>query len=83
MKQDPTGGGVHAIRRSLDRDRKLPLPRSWQVFPVDCLPSGLAGFVTEASGALGCDPAFVAAPLLAAYQSEVGTPAAPTDDDSG
>ncbi|MCW5756071.1 MAG: DUF3987 domain-containing protein [Phycisphaeraceae bacterium] len=48
------------------------LPASYEPFPTDALPVALAQFVREGSDAIGCDPAFVALPLLAALASAVG-----------
>ena len=44
----------------------------YQPFPVDVLPPVLATFVIEAAQALGCDPAYVALPLLVAVASAIG-----------
>jgi hypothetical protein len=41
-------------------------------FPVDALPRPAAGFVSAAAAALGCDPAYVALPVLAALASTIG-----------
>lgn len=42
-------------------------------FPLDALPGVLRDFVAETAAALGCDPAFVALPTLAATASTIGT----------
>jgi DNA polymerase I-like protein with 3'-5' exonuclease and polymerase domains len=52
---------------------KANRPRSftpYKPFPVDMLPAPLAAFVAQA--ALGCDPAFVALPILAVVASTIG-----------
>ena len=41
-------------------------------FPVSCLPQPVARFVDIASHAIGCDPSYVALPLLAGLASAVG-----------
>lgn len=41
-------------------------------FPTDLLPHPLCQFVTEVSNAIGCDPSFVALPLLAALAGAIG-----------
>jgi hypothetical protein len=41
-------------------------------FPVTALPEPLRGFVTAAAEAIGCDPSFIALPLLAACAAAIG-----------
>ncbi len=41
-------------------------------FPVDALPEPLRAYVTVASKAIGCDPTFIALPLLAALAGAIG-----------
>ncbi len=41
-------------------------------FPVDALPQPVAHFVDGAAGAIGCDPSYVALPLLAGLASAIG-----------
>jgi len=41
-------------------------------FPLEALPQPIAGFVDSAARAIGCDPSFVALPLLAGLASAVG-----------
>jgi hypothetical protein len=41
-------------------------------FPVACLPSPVDEFVREAARAIGCDPSYVALPLLAGLASAIG-----------
>ena len=41
-------------------------------FPMDALPEVVQCYVEEASDALGCDPAFVAVPLLAVLAAAIG-----------
>lgn len=68
---DPIGGGVEpstaarADPASESRHEFLP-------FPVEALPEPVKAFVTEASGAIRCDPTFVALPLLAGLATAVG-----------
>ena len=52
----------------------LPLPPevSAKPFPVDTLPEPLSGLVRAGSKALGCDPSYIALPLLAGLASAVG-----------
>jgi hypothetical protein len=44
----------------------------YRPFPVAALPAPLAEYVHQESGALGCDPAFVALPVLAAAAAAIG-----------
>jgi hypothetical protein len=44
----------------------------YQPFPTVALPSPLKEYVWQASAALGCDPAFVALPVMAAAASAIG-----------
>jgi hypothetical protein len=41
-------------------------------FPVNALPGAAAAFVDEGAKALGCDPAYIAMPLLAELASAIG-----------
>jgi Protein of unknown function (DUF3987) len=43
-----------------------------QPFPVSALPSAIAQYISEASAAIGCDPSFVALPLLACLARAIG-----------
>ncbi|MEM7518833.1 MAG: DUF3987 domain-containing protein, partial [Planctomycetota bacterium] len=44
----------------------------WQPLPLDALPPGLRRYVEESAAAIGCDPALVAGPLLAATAGAIG-----------
>lgn len=44
----------------------------YRPFPVGALPASLRVYVTEASGSIGCDAAFVALPLLSGIASAIG-----------
>lgn len=46
---------------------------AYRPYPVDALPEPLAAFVAEAAAAIGCDPSYVALPLLAATGAAIGT----------
>lgn len=50
------------LRESLD----------YRPFPVELMPGPVKAYVVQASRAIGCDPAFVALPLLAALASAIG-----------
>lgn len=44
----------------------------YQPFPTELLPDPLSTFVAEASAAIGCDPCYVALPLLASVAAAIG-----------
>src|SRR5690606_16594964 len=44
----------------------------FQPFPVDALPEPLRGFVTAGAKAIGCDPSYLALPLLTAVAAAIG-----------
>lgn len=50
-----------------------PATRVFRPFPVQALPEPLRRMVVNGSTAIGCDPSFIALPLLAAVASAVGT----------
>jgi hypothetical protein len=57
--------------------RKPPPPRArfptpYQPFPAEALPEPLGCYVRECSAALGCDPSFVALPVLSVAASAIG-----------
>lgn len=50
-----------------------PMPvEPYRPFPVDLLPGVVQRFVVEASESIGCDPAYVALPMLSALASAIG-----------
>jgi hypothetical protein len=44
----------------------------YRPFPVELIPEPMQGFIRAAATAIGCDPAFVAMPTLAALASSIG-----------
>ncbi len=46
---------------------------AYRPFPVDALPEPLSSFVAETADAIGCDPAYVALPLVVAAGAAIGT----------
>ncbi|GAB4384135.1 MAG: hypothetical protein Kow0022_05810 [Phycisphaerales bacterium] len=56
------------------REAKPTQPRidPFQPFPVDALPQVVAGFVGVCAEAIGCDPSFIALPLLVGFASAIG-----------
>src|SRR5262249_37306638 len=60
----PTGAGTEKPKvRTMESHRPIR---------VEVLPSPLDGFVAEGAASLGCDPAYVALPALAAIASAIG-----------
>ena len=53
---EPTGFGIEAFRP----------------FPLDALPGPLASYVRVCAKAIGCDPSFIALPLLVGFASAIG-----------
>ena len=71
---EDTGGRFNPGRRF----QTTPAPATsspiqpYRPFPVDALPEPLCGLVQKASIAIGCDPAFIALPVLAALAAVIG-----------
>ncbi len=69
-------------RRRSDRTPKKPEERGlvsqapvtelWKPFPIEALPEPASGLVRAGSRALGCDPSYIALPLLAGLASSIG-----------
>lgn len=54
------------------RGRKKPSLAAYAPFPTEVLPEPVRSFVLEGSAAIGCDPAFIVMPLIAALASAIG-----------
>jgi hypothetical protein len=67
-------GASRASRSTNAQPVERPAIRApdWKPFPVDVLPDKLAAYVHAASSAIGCDPSFVALPLLAGLGAAIG-----------
>lgn len=50
----------------------LPAIEPYEAFPVDALPEPMRGLVVAGSKSVGCDPAFIALPLLSVFASAIG-----------
>ena len=48
-------------------------PAMFEPFPVHVLPDAISSFVSAASTAIGCDPSFIALPLLTTFAAAIGT----------
>jgi hypothetical protein len=55
--------------------QQVPAPPdlSYRPFPLDALPEPCRQFTREAAAAIGCDPSYVALPLLAGLAAAIGT----------
>ncbi len=69
-EREPTRDGHEKNAKSRARQRRRAAP--YVPFPTTALPEPLRSFVGESSRAIGCDPAFVALPLLAETASAIG-----------
>lgn len=69
-------------RTAVTDSHKSPAPREsetvvttvspYKPFPVETLPKGVGGYVSEASAAIGCDASFIALPLLCCLARAIG-----------
>jgi hypothetical protein len=64
-----SGGSVS----SKARRRRIRPDDGFQPFPVHVLPEAMRTFIKATSRAIGCDPSFVALPMLSAAASAIGT----------
>lgn len=62
-----------AICRAATRRAERAPALTWRPYPVEALPEPIRSFVVEGTEALGCDPAYLALPLLTALASAVGS----------
>jgi hypothetical protein len=67
-----TVGGTPERSRPEPAETMPVVVAPWQPFPVDCLPNVLSTFIRESAGAIDCDPAFVALPLLGMVAGAIG-----------
>ena len=67
------------IERLADETPVIPLGRQpesilrYRPFPTDLLPEPVRGFVKAGSKAIGCDPSFLALPMLTVVGAAIGT----------
>jgi hypothetical protein len=68
--------GKWILERAADLEDELEPqepPLTWKPYPVESLPRVFQDYVTAAAEAMGCDPSFIALPLLVAAASAIGT----------
>ena len=66
-----TAAKASRLPRPADKRPIIP-PAPAVPFPVACLPSPVGEFVSDAARAIGCDPSYIALPLLAGLASAIG-----------
>ncbi len=75
------GGDAEAVRACIealvaDAETTEPEaacpPARFEFFPVDVFPEPVRGYVTESASAIGCDPCYVALPMLAGLAGAIG-----------
>jgi hypothetical protein len=57
---------------STSEEKKPATIQSWRPFPVDVLPEPARSYIMCAAKAMGCDPTYIALPLLAMLASAIG-----------
>lgn len=69
---DPDGGGSADNPPPAATGTTDVCERDYAPFPVESLPQPFQSFVRDAAAAIGCDPAFIALPVLTAAAAAVG-----------
>jgi hypothetical protein len=72
---DPIRAEVEALADKTEPDTvtaDTPAVLRYTPFPVGVLPEPIRGFITDAAKSIGCDPSFVALPLLSGLASAIG-----------
>jgi hypothetical protein len=64
--------GAKTVQTPLAPYVPLALTESYAAFPTDRLPNAVRRLVEDGASALGCDPAFIALPALAACAAAIG-----------
>ncbi len=66
--------GLDALKAEAESAAPEPLdiPPRFEPFPLNALPEPVRGYVGEAANAIGCDPCYVALPLLAGLAAAIG-----------
>ncbi|GAG23361.1 unnamed protein product, partial [marine sediment metagenome] len=61
-----------AAEKVIEPDQPTPTVKAFIQFPTDALPEPARSFVVKGAQAIGCDPSYIALPLLAAMASAIG-----------
>jgi len=77
------GGDVNAVRTEVEAlanaanveavTDEVPMIPTYTPFPVDVLPEPVRSFIAGGAKAIGCDPSYIALPLLSALAAAIGT----------
>jgi hypothetical protein len=67
-----SGGFADADPRNAAQRVTIRTLEPYKPFPVDVLPAAVARFINEGAKAMGCDPAYIALPLLAMLAAAIG-----------
>lgn len=76
VSADESRATVERLVDAVEVVKQAPASRSpdrYVPFPVDALPAPLCEFVEAGAKSIGCDPAFIALPLLSAVAAAIGT----------
>jgi hypothetical protein len=63
---------VSTIAPAKKGTRPAPMVESYRPFPVEALPEPVRGFVVAGAKAIGCDPSYIALPLLSELAAAIG-----------
>jgi hypothetical protein len=72
---DPIRAEVEALASKTDAEAvapDAPAVPAYMPFPVDVLPEPIRSFVADAAKSIGCDPSYVALPVLSGLASAIG-----------
>jgi hypothetical protein len=56
----------------IETKKAKQMPKEFEPFPVELLPEPIQSYVVDGGKALGCDPAFIAIPMLSILASAIG-----------
>jgi hypothetical protein len=70
--RSPVPTDQHRLAATVKENRPAPTIEPYRPFPVEVLPELVRGFVEGASAAIGCDPSYVAVPMLVAVAAAIG-----------
>lgn len=68
----PGGAAPNGEPGSSDDESSGRCEPPWKPFPVDALPASFAALVAEGAAAIGCDPSFIALPILSVAAAAIG-----------
>lgn len=73
-KKNTTRRGQNIERpvSSTQNEKSVPSIERFKPFPVDVLPEPIRGFIIEGAKAIGCDPSYLALPILCVLATAIG-----------